>query len=173
MRFLPAILVGAILAMIIVLYFDKEKNNSMMLCAEFFMENYSYQQLIGREFFQYIMLSRLPLLIVGILNAINLLGERFNGILILMGSFCLVFLLAEFALYYKLRALVLLIGMITPQWYFYVGAFILFDRARKEKIQENMKAAITAFLIGNLGFLIGIAMELSVNPMWIKTLVDM
>ena len=63
--------------------------------------------------------------------------------------------------------------MITPQWYFYVGAFILFDRARKEKIQENMKAAITAFLIGNLGFLIGIAMELSVNPMWIKTLVDM
>ncbi|MCI9174122.1 MAG: hypothetical protein HFH49_04120 [Lachnospiraceae bacterium] len=148
---------------------------------DYFIEKFRYAQVDGQNLFFYIAGERLPLLILLFVLFFTSFGV-FGGILVLgWQGFSVGFMLSTGIAKYGIKGIVLVLGGLFPQYFFYLAVYVCYCyaavllRQRLSKEGRGVRERKLAYGMGGISFAVlllvfaaGIFLESYVNPMVLK-----
>ncbi len=165
--------VGIIMAVVCILIYEKKQGNNLIVCTEFLINQYLQTNRDKEGLMSYILSLRLPILVLGIINSLNFYNGLIRKIFLVVGSYGITFLILEFYIYYKWRMIALTFGILTPHWYLYFTSLELLERARWCKKDEQIKMFLLQLGVAVITFSIGFILEVTISPIWLKTLIKL
>lgn len=167
------VLLMAGLGLVLAMTISGDEKNGMALCMEYFLEQFLYEDVVKEELLSYVLFHRIFLLFLGALNGIGLLRTHTKAWLIGFLVFLVSYGWGILILRYHIKAVVLLFGMVTPQWYFYIISLLATEKMKKAfEMSECRKTLIyCGFFVG--WFALGMLLEITINPVWMKFLIDL
>ncbi len=148
---------------------------------DYFIEKFQYAQVDGQNLFFYIVGERLPLLLLLFVLSFTSFGI-IGGILVLSWQgFSVGFMLSTGIAKYGIKGIVLVLGGLFPQYFFYLAVYVcycyaaVFLRQRLSKEGKEIRERKLAYGMGGISFAVlllafaaGIFLESYVNPMVLK-----
>lgn len=149
----------------------------------YFIEKFQYVQVDGQNLFFYIVGERLPLLLLLFVLVFTSFGI-FGGILVLgWQGFSVGFMLSIGIAKYGIKGIVLVLGGLFPQYFFYLAVYVCycyvaaFLRQRSAGEGKEIMDRKLAYGMGGISFAVlllvfaaGIFLESYVNPMVLKNI---
>lgn len=150
-----------------------EDENGVALCMEYFLEQFLYEDVVKEELFTYILVHRLFFLFLMLLNGIGMLRTHTKCWM----TGCFLFLLSYgwgvLILRYHLKAVLFLIEMIMPQGIFYCLSFFMSGKMHSAWNVENRRKVWKYCLLCIGLFSVGVLTETTINPLFMKFLIDL
>ncbi|MBE5905281.1 MAG: hypothetical protein E7277_00615 [Lachnospiraceae bacterium] len=147
--------------------------NVLSLCMEYFLENFLYEDIIREELLRYVLLHRSVLFFLGAVNGTNLMRSSTRWGLLGLVLFFVGYGWGILILRYQIKAVVFLVGMLTPQWYFYGCSLFFSEKMRKTFQNEETSEMCRNTVLYAIFFGVGVMTEVIINPIWMKFLIEL
>lgn len=138
----------------------------LILCSEYFLYQYAYETVEYRELLFYVLINRVPLFLILLVASLSKYKKRITGGGLCVCSFGMTYLIGVTMLRYGLRALALVIGLMTPQIIFYTQSVHLL-------LRKKSPVPWKSYGWGGIFFILGLLAEVYVNPRWLRFLLEL
>ncbi|SFP95975.1 hypothetical protein SAMN02910358_00275 [Lachnospiraceae bacterium XBB1006] len=155
------------------IWLSRTEESALGVYMEFFLENFLYEDVMREELLRYVLLHRSVLFFLGATNGTNLMKNSTKVSLLAITLYFVGYGWGVLVLRYHAKAVVILIGMLTPQWYFYGCSLFFSERMRKTFREEKLAGMWRNTALFAAFFSIGVLSEVTINPIWMKFLVEL
>ena len=150
-----------------------EEENGVALCMEYFLEQFLYEDVVKEELFTYVLFHRLFILFLLLLNGIGLMRMHTKCWMAGLFLFLLSYGWGILILRYHLKAILFLLEMMIPQWFFYGACFFLSGKMHAAWESEHTAKTWKYCIFCVFFFGVGVLTETTINPLFMKFLIDL